>query len=356
LIYQLKTVPYFRVLFYHNDILMKKSFYIVLWLCIILIIITAFSTTKKLDNPCQTGEIQINQKELLEKEKTYISPEEHFILPFTIINNENGQRILNYEKEFIQNIENTKKAHLQRNVITEYITDVFDQQKFLSDVEEPQFYELSTEEKVKILDMSNANTMYRFWDDVIAMSRKKIYHFGEFQLALCWGHFSAWIPCINDFYVPFQIVERKDAVLTGVLIRKIWETQRHTLHIPQIGNHPVSMWVKNGKLFLAIYTVPEGEYFWANDWYGAIYTLEKVRWNEEEKYSRVFQQCYDTAYKNVSWEYILWDDSLLSWSIFWDNWLFMEDTILPPKKCFSGQFYISQNSKPNKQEIYLTDE
>jgi hypothetical protein len=167
------------------------------------------------------------------------------------------------------------------------------------------------------------------------MKRRKIYRFGAFQLALCGTSFWVWISCVNERADPFQIIEQGSSnTFTGALIRKIWETQRHSLLLPQIGNHPVSMWVKNGRLFLAIYTVPEGEYFWANDWYGAIYTLEKVKWNEEEAYARVFQQCYDTAYKAVSWEYILWDDSWVSWAVFWDNWLFTEDTLVPPRNCF----------------------
>jgi hypothetical protein len=37
------------------------------------------------------------------------------------------------------------------------------------------------------------------------------------------------------------------------------------------------LWIKNGKLFLTMHVVPEGEYFGAIDWYGAVYVLEEVR-------------------------------------------------------------------------------
>jgi hypothetical protein len=37
------------------------------------------------------------------------------------------------------------------------------------------------------------------------------------------------------------------------------------------------LWIKNGKLFLAMRIIPEGEYLGAIEWYGAIYTLETFK-------------------------------------------------------------------------------
>lgn len=156
---------------------MKKKHYIIsswflLLVVIIFIIIKIFS-----NNSCQTEEIQTNLKEPPEKEKISLSPEEYFILPFMIIHNENGERMLKYEEAFIQNVEKIKKAHLQRNVITEYITNTSNQKKFLSEIEETSFYELSTEEKVKILDANTIDKPYRFGDDLARMEGRKLYRF-----------------------------------------------------------------------------------------------------------------------------------------------------------------------------------
>ncbi|MDR2191089.1 MAG: hypothetical protein LBP53_08240 [Candidatus Peribacteria bacterium] len=99
------------------------------------------------------------------------------------------QRIFDYETEFIKNIEDIKREYLQKEIITSYITDTLHQKDLFSNIKETQFYELSTEEKIEILDTSNTNTTYHFGDDVVAMKRRKIYRFGAFQLALCGRYF-----------------------------------------------------------------------------------------------------------------------------------------------------------------------
>jgi hypothetical protein len=108
------------------------------------------------------------------------------------------QRILDYETEFIQNIEHIKREYLQREIITTYlqkdqitadVTGILNQNDFFSNITETQFYELSTEEKLKIVDVNNTNQSYRFGNDVLAMKRRKIYRFGEFQIALCGEYF-----------------------------------------------------------------------------------------------------------------------------------------------------------------------
>ena len=306
---------------------MKKRTWIILSL--FLLVVLVFLVVAKLSPPppCQTEPPQTPQEVATEAEK--------YFQPFMILHNENGERMLDYEEAFIQNVEKIKRENLQRGVITEQIADVVEQKKLLSEIEEIQFYELSTGEKISILDTSNVNPLYRFWGDLRVLSTKKLYRFWEFQLAICWGAFVVWISCVNDFSAPFQIVERDDEnIFTGVLIRKVGDSQRHSLLTPQIGNFPVSMRVQNGRLFLIVRIMPGEESPSMHDWYGAVYTLEKVRWDEAEWYGRIFHQCYDTAYKTVGLQYAFWEDSLLPGSILWDDWLFMEDMLVSPGNCF----------------------
>jgi hypothetical protein len=94
------------------------------------------------------------------------------------------------------------------------------------------------------------------------------------------------------------------------------------------------LWIKDGKLFLAMHIgmTPDGDYTWPSEWYAAVYVLEKIIGNETMGYGRAFQWCYDTAYKEVDSSY-LGEGFPLSGFIFWDNWLFMEDTVAPISKC-----------------------
>jgi uncharacterized protein YycO len=131
------------------------------------------------NNSCQTEIPQANQEAT--------TKEISFFTQFMITGEK--QEILAYEAEFIENIENIKREHFQKNIIAEYIADTKEQQLFLSSGKETQFYELSTEEKVNILDSSNGNKTYRFGDDLMTMNRRKMYRFGEFQLALCGAYF-----------------------------------------------------------------------------------------------------------------------------------------------------------------------
>jgi hypothetical protein len=97
----------------------------------------------------------------------------------------------------------------------------------------------------------------------------------------------------------------------------------------------VSIWVKNGRLFLVLHITQNGEYSPSiHEWNGAIYTFRKMRWEGKETYGWVFQQCYDTAFKDV-------DVSMFGIRegfpvVLWDGRLFMEDTVISNETCFFG--------------------
>jgi hypothetical protein len=171
---------------------MKKKHYIIFSRFLLLVVIVIILTNFFSNNRCQTEIPQINQEATTREMEEYFSLKAYLFTPFMITNK------LDYETEFIQNIENIKREYLQREIITAYlqkepitadVTGSLNQKDFFSNIKETQFYELSTEEKVNILDTSNVNTTYRFGDDVLAMNRRKIYRFGEFQIALCGEYF-----------------------------------------------------------------------------------------------------------------------------------------------------------------------